>query len=39
MKTTILHAINNIIDNNLYSLDRYKNLNYKIRINSTGEAL
>lgn len=39
MKTTILHAINNIIDNNLYSLDEYKNLNYKIRINNTGTAL
>ncbi len=38
MKTT-LHAINNIIDNDLYSLDRYKNLSSKIRINNTGKAL
>jgi hypothetical protein len=39
MKTTILHAIKNIIDNDLYSLERYKSLNYKIRINNSGEAL
>ncbi len=39
MKTTVLHAINNIIDNNLYSLNRYKNLNYKIKINNTGTGL
>lgn len=39
MKTTILHAINNIIDNELYNLDKYRSLNYKIRINNTGESL
>ena len=39
MKTTILHAIKNIIDNDLYSLEHYKSLNYKIRINNSGEAL
>lgn len=39
MKTNILQAINSIIENDLYSLARYKNLSYKIRINSMGEAL
>jgi hypothetical protein len=39
MKTNILHAINSLIDNDLYSIQRYRNLSYKIRINNTGEAL
>ena len=39
MKTTILHAINNIIENNLYDLGEYSRSNYKTRINNTGEAL
>jgi hypothetical protein len=39
MKTNILQAINSLIDNNLYSIERYKALSYKIRINNMGEAL
>jgi hypothetical protein len=39
MKTTVLHAINNIIDNDLYNLAKYKELTYKISVNNTGEAL
>lgn len=39
MKTSILQAINSLIDNNLYSIERYKTLSYKIRINNMGEAL
>ncbi len=39
MKTNILEAINSLIDNDLYSIDRYKTLSYKIRINNLGEAL
>ena len=39
MKTNILQAITSIINNDLYSLERYKTLNYKIRINNMGEAL
>jgi hypothetical protein len=39
MKTNILKGIINLIDNNLYSLKKYKTMNYKIRINNTGEAL
>ena len=39
MKTNILKGIINLIDNNLYSLKKYKTMTYKIRINNTGEAL
>lgn len=39
MKTNILQAINSLIEDDLYSLERYKTLSYKIRINNTGEAL
>ena len=39
MTTNILYAINNIINNNLYSIEQYKKLNYKIRINNNGELL
>ena len=39
MKTNILQAINSLIDNDLYSIERYKTLSYKIRINNMGEAL
>ena len=39
MTTDILKGISNIIKNNLYSLEQYRSLNYKIRINNTGEAL
>jgi hypothetical protein len=39
MKTNILRAINSLVDNNLYSVQRYKALSYKIRINNMGEAL
>ena len=39
MKTNILHAIHALIDNDLYSIERYKTLSYKIRINNMGEAL
>ena len=37
--TNILKGIANVIKNNLYSIEKYKELNYKIRINNTGEAL
>ena len=39
MKTNILQAINNLIENDLYSVQRYKTLSYKIHINNMGEAL
>ena len=39
MKTNILQAINSLIDNDLHSIERYKTLSYKIRINNMGEAL
>ena len=39
MKTNTLKAIVNIIKNNINDLEEYKILNYKIRINNTGEAL
>ena len=39
MKTNTLKAIVNIIKNNINDLEEYKSLNYKIRINNTGEAL
>jgi len=39
MKTNILQAIIEIIDNNLFSIKKYKDLNYKININNMGEAL
>jgi hypothetical protein len=39
MKTNILKAITNLINNDIYSIERYKALSYKIRINNTGEAL
>lgn len=39
MKTNILNAINGIIENQVYSIEKYKALSYKIRINNTGEAL
>jgi hypothetical protein len=39
MKTSILHAINNIIENKLYNINTYKNSNYKIKINTVGEKL
>lgn len=39
MKTSVLHAINNIIDNKMYDLNSYKNSNYKIKINAIGERL
>lgn len=39
MKTNILQAISSLIENDLYSVERYKTLSYKIRINNTGEAL
>ena len=39
MKTNILQAINSLIDNDLHSIERYKTLSYKIRINNMDEAL
>jgi hypothetical protein len=39
MKTNILNAINSIIENQIYSIDKYKSLSYKIRINNMGEPL
>lgn len=39
MKTNILQGINNIIANDLYSIERYKTLSYKIGINNMGSSL
>jgi hypothetical protein len=39
MKTNILKTIINLIDNDLYSIEKYKAMNYKIRINNMGGAL
>lgn len=39
MKTNILQGIHNIITNDLYSIERYKALSYKIGINNMGSSL
>jgi hypothetical protein len=39
MKTNILIAIKNLIENDLYSIEKYKAMHYKIRINNMGGAL
>ena len=39
MKTTILHAINAIIDSDLYNIDSHKSVSYKTSINNTGAGL
>ncbi len=39
MKTNVLEAINNLINADLYDVERYKSLSYKIRVNNVGEAV
>ncbi len=39
MKTNVLKAIISLIENKIYNINEYTQLNYKIRINNVGEAL